>query len=61
MGAFIIGALMFIACYGIRVLDVTYDDWIFHSWDPDIKQHYLGWCFYRRSPFHFPYGLMEGL
>ena len=61
MGAFIIGALMFIACYGIRVLDVTYDDWIFHSWDPDIKQHYLGWCFYRRSPFRFPYGLMEGL
>ncbi|MBR1891993.1 MAG: hypothetical protein IJ815_00435 [Lachnospiraceae bacterium] len=60
-GAFILGALLFIMCYGAGVLDVTYDDWIFHMIDPDIKQHYLGWCFYRNSPWQFPLGLMENL
>ena len=27
----------------------------------DLTQHYLGWVFYRKSPWHFPLGLVEGI
>ena len=56
-----IGAALFIACYGVGVLDVTNVDWIFGMADPDIKQHFLGWCHYRESPWTFPIGLISTL
>ncbi len=60
-GGFIIGALLFLLIYGPGVLNFTYDGWIFKVQDPDIHQHYLGWCHFRRSPWFFPPGLMDSL
>ena len=51
------GMLAFLAIYGIRVLDVTYDDWLLTG--GDLSQHYLGWCFFRESDWTFPIGLMD--
>ncbi|MCR5525810.1 MAG: DUF6311 domain-containing protein [Lachnospiraceae bacterium] len=61
IGSFLIGAALFIACYGTGVLDVTNVDWIFGMADPDIKQHFLGWCHYRESAWDFPLGLISTL
>ena len=58
---FFIGALLFILTYGTRVIDFTYDNWIFSLHDPDIRQHYVGWCAYRVSPWFFPPGLADNL
>lgn len=54
------GFLCFVITYGIEVLNVTYDAWIFHG-DTDLKQHYLGWCHYRITPWHFPLGMIDSL
>ncbi|MCI8710865.1 MAG: hypothetical protein HFH23_01010 [Ruminococcus sp.] len=61
----LIGGLVFVCIYGIRVLDVTNDAWLLDSsqceklWD--LTQHYLGWVYYRKSPWHFPFGLLDDL
>jgi len=55
----ILGAIGFICVYGIRVLDVTYDSWLLNG--SDITQHYLGWKFFRQTPWHFPLGLTDAL
>ncbi len=61
----LIGGILFIMIYGIRVLDVTYDAWLLDStrtedlWD--LTQHYLGWISYRNTPWQFPLGLTEGI
>lgn len=47
--------LVFLAVYGVRVLDPTSVDWILNSLSPDPIQHYLGWELFRRSPVHLPY------
>ena len=39
---FIAGAFLFPLVYGSKLLNVTYDSWIFTLPDPDIRQHYLG-------------------
>ena len=57
----LLGAVCFVLIYGIKVLDVTNDSWIMLSKDPDIKQHYLGWCHYRKSPWGFPIGMIDSL
>ena len=57
----LIGALLFLLTYGYRVLDFTYEAWIFRIKDVDIHQHYIGWCHFRRSPWTFPLGLMDSL
>ena len=59
--SFLLGAVLFIAIYGVRVIDPTYDLWIFDIKDPDIKQHYIGWCHFRNSAQSFPLGLMDTL
>ena len=56
-GAFF-GALVFISLYGVRILDVTYDDWLLTGWY-DLSQHYVGWQLYRASGWHFPPGLCD--
>ena len=58
---FITGAFLFILTYGVSVLDVTNDGWIFRVSDVDIHQHYIGWCHFRVSPWTFPLGLMDSL
>ena len=55
----IIGAILFIAIYGARILDPTYEDWLFQG--GDLTQHYLGWVFFRKSDWHFPLGLIDGV
>ena len=59
------GALFFVWLFGIRILDVTYVDWLLHSNDIegsiDLTQHFLGWEFFRRTHWQFPVGLTEGI
>ena len=51
----LLGALVFLILYGVRVLAPTCVDWILNNPSPDPAQHYLGWVFYRRSGWHLPY------
>ncbi len=53
------GALAFVLIYGVRILDPVYDDWLLGQ--GDLTQHYLGWCFYRRGSWTFPFGLTDNL
>ncbi len=58
----VIGAAIFLFIYGTRVLDVTYDDWLFFGENQtDLIQHYMGWVSYRKSAWHFPVGLVEDI
>lgn len=45
------GMLVFIACYGVSILDVTNDAWLLSG--EDITQHYIGWSSIglRNGPF----------
>ena len=54
----LIGAIIFIGMYGVKVLDVTYDDWLYR-YEFDHTQHYFGWRMYRNSGWHFPLGLCD--
>lgn len=51
----LLGALVFVALYGVWVLDPTCVDWILNNPSPDPSQHYLGWAFFRQSAVHLPY------
>ena len=55
----IIGAFIFVLCYGWKILDVTYDSWLFTG--SDITQHYIGWKFYRAADWTFPIGMMDNI
>jgi hypothetical protein len=44
------GALFFLAVYGTAILDPTYIAWLLHG---DPAQHYLGFAFFRQTPW-FP-------
>lgn len=55
-----IGGLCFLLIYGVHVLDVTYDDWLWAK-HGDLTQHYMGWLYYRDTPWQMPLGLVEGL
>lgn len=57
----LLGAVCFLLIYGVKVLDFTNDSWIMLAKDQDIKQHYLGWCHYRKAPWSFPFGLTKSL
>lgn len=52
----LLGAFIFILIFGVKVLDVTYDDWLYR-YEFDLTQHYLGWRLFRASEWHFPIGL----
>ncbi len=56
----LLGAVCFILVYGVKILDPTYDAWLF-SGDMDLRQHYIGFCHFRQSSFRFPIGLIETL
>ena len=55
----LVGALLFVIIYGVRILDPTYDDWLLQG--GDLTQHYVGWLFFRRSEWQFPFGLIDGV
>lgn len=57
-----IGIVVFLYIYGFRILDPTYDGWLFHGLNQtDLIQHYIGWNYFRSSPWHFPIGMMDGI
>ena len=56
----LLGAVVFIAVYGTRILDLTNTGWLFDN-DHDLRQHYIGWCAFRSDPWHFPIGLIDRL
>ena len=56
----LIGAVCFVGIYGIRILDVTYVDWLRVN-GMDLRQHFIGWCRFRHDPWHFPIGLIDSL
>lgn len=55
----IMGLLIFVIIYGVKVINPSY---IGHmSINADLQQHYIGWCYFRNSSWHFPIGLMDGV
>lgn len=56
----LLGAAIFLRIYGWQVLVPTYTDWLTMG-VADLSQHYLGWCFYRNSPWLLPIGMMNTL
>lgn len=57
--AVICGALMFFILYGWRVLIPTNIDWLLSS--GDLTQHFIGWEFFRHSPWQLPLGSIHNL
>lgn len=55
----IICFIMFVAIYGVRILNPMYTDWLMNG--EDLTQHYLGWKAYRESGWHFPIGMTDTL
>lgn len=54
-----IGAIIFLLIYGIDKIDVTNEKWLLTG--GDLQQHYLGWKFFRSSPWQFPIGEMSNI
>lgn len=57
--AALLGGIAFALIYGIKILNPLYTDWLLTGGDP--SQHYLGWEFFRRSSWYFPFGLTDQL
>lgn len=57
--AMLLGAICFLGIYGWYVLNPLYTDWLLLG--GDLKQHYLGWEYYRRGAWTFPIGLTDQL
>lgn len=55
----LLGILTFCLVYGVRILNPCYDDWLLSGGDK--TQHYLGWLYYRQTPWTFPIGLLDGI
>lgn len=56
----LLGILCFAMVYGLKIVNPTYDAWIF-SGDIDLQQHYVGFCHFRNTPWKFPIGLIDSL
>lgn len=56
----LLGAILFFCIYGFAVVVPAYDDWLWAD-NGDMTQHYVGWQFFRRSDWHFPLGMTDGL
>ncbi|MBB6713510.1 DUF6311 domain-containing protein [Clostridium gasigenes] len=54
MGA-VLGIIAFCGIYGVKVLNFTNVDWLMSA--GDLTQHYIGWEFFRDSPWSFPIGM----
>lgn len=53
------GILTFCVTYGVRILDTSYDAWLLSGGDG--TQHYLGWKYFRQTPWTFPIGMLDGV
>ena len=56
----LLGAAVFIVIFGTGIISPVNTKWIFAQHD-DITQHYVGWVFFRKTPWTFPVGLIEGI
>ena len=56
----LLGILCFGIVYGLKIVNPLYDGWMFGG-DMDLKQHYVGFCHFRTTPWHFPIGLIDTL
>lgn len=56
---FFLSIFLFCMMYDSSLLNPTYDQWILDG--GDFQQHYLGWIYYRNTPWRFPIGLLDGL
>lgn len=60
----LIAFLFFVALYGFKVLNPTYDEWLYGQYyidekfffGQDLTQHYIGWQGFRVSDWTFPIG-----
>lgn len=53
--------MIFLLLFGFEPLNFANDAWLLNS-NQDIKQHYVGWTYYRDSPWSFPeIGKISGL
>ncbi len=52
-----LGALVFVALNGYKIIDPTHIEWIMGAGDPG--QHFLGWHFFRSEPWSFPLGVIK--
>ena len=61
----LLGSFIFLMIYGVDVVRFTNINWLTHSGDLegiwDLTQHYMGWVFFRKTPWTFPFGLTEGI
>ena len=48
-----VGAISFLIVFGPGVMNVTNDTWLISD-GGDMSQHYVGWIYYRNSPWTFP-------
>ena len=55
-----LGAVCFLWVYGYKILNPVYDAWLFNT-EIDLSQHYIGFCHYRMSDWHFPLGMIDTL
>lgn len=56
----LIGAAAFLFLYGLLPLNVCDDSWLVGN-GGDLTQHYLGWVYFRKTPWAFPIGLVSGI
>ena len=56
----LIGAVIFVIFFGVTSLNPSNIDWISIS-HSDLRAHYLGWEFFRRSEWLFPLGVFNTL
>ena len=57
--AAMIGMGIFLALYGVKILNPLYVDWLYTG--SDLSQHYLGWKAFRESGWMFPIGMTDRL
>ena len=55
----LLGFLYFTAFYGLKIVNPFFTDWLMGG--GDIKQHFIGWEFYRHEAWAFPIGAIESL
>lgn len=55
----LLGLTVFIFMYGIKCLNPFNMDWLMYG--GDLKQHFMGWEFFRMSDWSFPFGVAGNL
>lgn len=51
-----LGAIFFVAAFGVRLLDPGYIDWLIWG---DPAANYFGWAFFRHDPWAFPFAQVQ--